>query len=199
MRRPEVGLAIDPAFLLEFRQRTAVGIAEHPVDVLALAHGEAGMARAEARGEPGNHLVIGAAFARAARSASARGECTGGRHPGRCRRARETSSPAARCRPSPPSRSSPARARRRRGRRGAKPRLTFACSGATDTGLVFWIEHRRHRRAAEQGARPRRRGSRRSATGRGGGSRDRGCRCPSIIVLSRPKMAPLVWKAPPPS
>ena len=35
----------------------------------------------------------------------------------------------------------------------AEATLTFDWSGATDIGLVFWIEHRRHRRPAEQGLR----------------------------------------------
>ncbi len=108
----------------------------------------------------------------AARSASARAECTGCRRPDRCRRARRTWSRAGstsatlavsvmNCSCTHTNRSS-----------RAKPRLTISWSGATATGLVFWMSSAVT--GGRRAARPRRRsGSRRCATGRACGSRDR--------------------------
>ena len=76
----------------------AAGSAQRPVDDLARAHGEAGVARADALGERDDHLVIGAAALRRLDRLGRRTADTDGRRRCRGRRARGTSSPAARCR-----------------------------------------------------------------------------------------------------
>ena len=64
MRLPERRLAVDPAVGFEFGQRAALGHPQHLVDQFARAHVKAAMRGAETLGQAGDHLVIGAAFAR---------------------------------------------------------------------------------------------------------------------------------------
>ena len=63
MRGGEIGLAIDPAFLFEFGERTPAGFLQCGVDQFARRHVEAGMPRAKPLAERVIDLVVGAAFA----------------------------------------------------------------------------------------------------------------------------------------
>ena len=144
-RRPIVGREIVEA--------AKPALVEHIVDMLPLGHAEAGqIADPQPPGklfDDGNDCSAGP---RADRSASAPARCAGCRRRGRCRRAPGTWSPATPRRPACAvsvmncSCTQTNRSSRR------NPRRTSRCSGATLAGLVFWIEHRRHRRPAIQRA-----------------------------------------------
>src|SRR5580704_5155231 len=134
----KIRLAIDPALGLEFRERAPTGFLQRGVDQLARRHAKARMFRAQPFRQTTNDLVIGPAFAGRIDQlrpeqevlTAARGvkivvfdEHGRGQHD-----VGHFAVSVMNCSCTQTNKSS-----------RAKPRLTTSWSGATATGLVFWI------------------------------------------------------------